>query len=140
MNKKFIEKILPHGPSMCLLDEIVDWDQHSIHAQTLSHQDEGNPMLDNGKLHSINAIEYAAQAMAVHSVLSSDQDNKLEGFLASVHDVKINCEYMEACAGPISITCKSLMQDAQGLMYLFNVTDDETTLINGRILVMRVKK
>ena len=64
-----IRELVPHAGKMCLLERVVDCDTASIRCETRSHLDRANPLRRNGHLSSVCAIEYAAQAMALHGAL-----------------------------------------------------------------------
>ncbi len=66
-----IRKLVPHAGNMCLLERVVACDAASIRCETRSHLDQSNPLRRNGHLASICAIEYAAQAMALHGALTA---------------------------------------------------------------------
>jgi predicted hotdog family 3-hydroxylacyl-ACP dehydratase len=66
-----IRELVPHAGKMCLLERVVDCDTASIRCETRSHLDRANPLRRNGHLSSVCAIEYAAQAMALHGALTA---------------------------------------------------------------------
>jgi predicted hotdog family 3-hydroxylacyl-ACP dehydratase len=70
-----IRELVPHAGKMCLLERVVDCDTASIRCETRSHLDRANPLRRNGHLSSVCAIEYAAQAMALHGALMAPGDN-----------------------------------------------------------------
>ncbi len=70
-----IRKLVPHAGNMCLLERVVACDAASIRCETRSHLDQSNPLRRNGQLASMCAIEYAAQAMALHGALTAPGDN-----------------------------------------------------------------
>src|SRR5579863_4040436 len=54
---------------MCLLEEVLSWDAQQLTCRSISHRDAGNPLRAHGRLGAACAIEYAAQALAVHGAL-----------------------------------------------------------------------
>lgn len=66
-----IRELIPHAGSMCLLQHVIEHDDTSIRCETRSHLDAYNPLRYKGRLSSLCAIEYAAQAMALHGALRS---------------------------------------------------------------------
>ena len=69
LSRNQIAERIPHAGRMVLLDEVVEWDEEHIVCRSSSHQDRANPLYLAGQLSSVCAIEYAAQAMAVHGSL-----------------------------------------------------------------------
>jgi predicted hotdog family 3-hydroxylacyl-ACP dehydratase len=70
-----IRELVPHAGKMCLLERVVDCDTASIRCETRSHLDRANPLRRNGHLSSVCAIEYAAQAMALHGALTAPRQH-----------------------------------------------------------------
>src|ERR1043166_5384913 len=69
INKAEIRTLIPHSGLMCLLDEITEWDDQSITCVSNTHRDPGNPLRRDGRLSAVHALEYGAQAAAVHGGL-----------------------------------------------------------------------
>ena len=69
LSRNQIAERIPHAGRMVLLDEVVEWDDEHIVCRSGSHQDRANPLALAGQLSSVCAVEYAAQAMAVHGSL-----------------------------------------------------------------------
>ena len=69
LDRAAIAARIPHHGTMCLLDAVDAWDSESIRCRATSHRDPANPLRDAGSLPATAAIEYAAQAMAVHGAL-----------------------------------------------------------------------
>lgn len=71
-----IARRIPHSGSMCLLERLVSWDAQAIHCTTTTHRREDNPLRTASGLLSPNAIEYAAQAMALHGGLIAEEGSE----------------------------------------------------------------
>ena len=69
IDKPEIRTLIPHAGTMCLLDNVTDWDDKSIVCTTSTHRDKTNPLRRDGRLSSLNALEYGAQAAAIHGGL-----------------------------------------------------------------------
>ena len=69
MRSPRIDALVPQQGAMCLLDEVVSFDDRSVVCRTSSHLAPGNPLRCDGRLPAIAGIEYGAQAMAVHGAL-----------------------------------------------------------------------
>ena len=75
---------------MCLLDEMLHWDRERIACATDSHRVADNPLRSRSGLQAACAIEYAAQAMALHGALVAPAGaGPQAGYLASVRGVKL---------------------------------------------------
>jgi len=86
-----IEKLIPHAGAMCLLDEVIQWDDKNISCISRTHLDINNPLREVDYLPIYALIEYGAQAMAIHGGLLAKKSNKKinEGYLAALRNVKI---------------------------------------------------
>ena len=141
INKTDLEKMIPTKGSMCLVDEVVYWNDKTIHAKTSAHLNPHNPLRIQGKLYTVTGIEYAAQTTAVHHALADYKENYGEqaqrGFLASIHQVSWQQEFVSDEIPVLDIYCDRLMQDNNGLMYAFSIKDPQAQiLLSGRLLVM----
>ena len=75
-----IYRRIPHSGAMRLLAGVTFWNDSSIVCSATSHMEIDNPLRDNGVLSNVHALEYAAQAIAVHGSLLMDEasEPKLE--------------------------------------------------------------
>lgn len=137
MNRDEICARLPHAGSMCLLEALESWDADSIVCRALSHRDAGNPLRSNNRLHAVNGVEYAAQAMALHgSLLSAPGQKPAMGYLASVRDLALHVEDLAAVAAPLRITARRLSGDSAGFVYDFEIHATDQLLLSGRITAL----
>jgi len=61
--------LLPHAGAMRLLDSVQRWDASSITCRASSHKHCENPLRFDGCLPAVTGLEYAAQAMGIHTGL-----------------------------------------------------------------------
>src|SRR5438046_10586757 len=92
INKAEIRTLIPHAGSMCLLDNVFDWNDESIVCVTNTHRDEANPLRRNGRLSALHAFEYGAQAAAVHGGLRARSAGTAaaRGYLAALRDGRLH--------------------------------------------------
>ena len=129
---------IPHSGSMCLLDRLESWTADAIHCTATSHVDPHNPLRTAGGLMAPNAIEYAAQAMALHGgLLATEGDPPSAGFLASARNVRLTVAQLDGIAGALQVRAQRLSGDARQVLYEFSVTDANGTLLaEGRAVVV----
>jgi predicted hotdog family 3-hydroxylacyl-ACP dehydratase len=129
---------IPHSGSMCLLDRLERWDAESIHCSTHSHTLADNPLRTAGGLLAPNAIEYAAQAMALHGgLLAAEGSTPSAGFLASARQVRLAVARLDDVAGALQVRARRLSGDANQVLYEFAVTNsDSHVLAEGRAVVV----
>jgi predicted hotdog family 3-hydroxylacyl-ACP dehydratase len=139
IDKSGIAARIPHSGSMCLLERVVEWDSEKIFCEAINHRDANHPLAQNGKLDATAAIEYAAQAMAVHGALiaESKADAKPRvGYLASVRDVNCNVPYLHTLAGALRIEATRLTGEESRVMYEFRVSNEGRVCVTGRAAVV----
>ena len=135
MRNPKIAALVPQQGAMCLLDEILSFDEHSIVCRTASHQSPGNPLRCDGRLPAIAGIEYGAQAMAVHGALQA-KGVAQNGLLAGARAVRCNARYLDEESGQLTVRVERLVADGRRLLYAFVVAGASTELISGRIAVV----
>ena len=130
-------QLVPHSGAMCLLQEVAEWDEEQILCLATSHHDPANPLRHEGRLPALCAIEYAAQAMAVHGGLTArkDQGKPRAGFLGSVRDVKLFADYMDDIPEPLEVRAIRQMADASHSLYELRVSAAGRELMTGRAAV-----
>ncbi len=137
MNQDEICARLPHAGRMCLLAALESWDAETIVCRAESHRDPGNPLRANQRLHAVNGVEYAAQAMALHgSLLAAPGQKPAMGYLASVRDLVLHIEDLATVAVPLRITARRLSGDLGGFVYDFEIHAEDQLLLSGRITAL----
>lgn len=126
--------LIPHDGAMCLLDEVLSWDEHGIACVARNHVDSDHPLRHRGMLHAVCGIEYAAQAMAVHGALLAGQ-SIASGFLAAVRSLKLHVERIDDQGPVLNVVANRLMAGADGLVYEFQITARAGLLLAGRATV-----
>lgn len=132
-----IRELIPHAGSMCLLDAATSWDDAHICCTATSHRDPANPLRGPQGLHSICALEYAAQAMALHGALTAGAQRRSRGgLLASARDVVLHRPHLESCGPELVVRATRLLGEDARVIYGFRVDDDLGTVIEGRAAVV----
>lgn len=83
-----VGKLIPHAGSMCLLDEVLSWDEGRIVCEAGSHLLPDNPLRQAGCLPVTAGIEYASQAMAAHGQLRVSEGAPRRGFIGVIDTVQ----------------------------------------------------
>lgn len=162
LGREQIAGLLPHAGAMMLLDEMLECEPHRIVCRCDSHRRPDHPMRTDAGLGSASAVEYAAQAMALHAALQASQqaqppkltpsaadaspsaadtspsaaDASPHGVLASVRALRLNVERLDDIAADLIVTATLHSGDAQSAMYEFCVTADARDLVSGRASVL----
>jgi predicted hotdog family 3-hydroxylacyl-ACP dehydratase len=133
-----IAKRVPHQGAMCLLDALLGWDAGEIRCRIAGHADTAHPLRSADGLPACTAIEYAAQAMALHAALSGgDGAAPTPGFLASARDVHLLVPRLDDAPGPLEVRAKRQAGDARQALYRFELADAAgRLLVSGRAAVV----
>ena len=136
-DKDAIAKIIPHTGSMCLLDGVLECDIHRIRCISGTHRDADNPMRSGNGLSALCGIEYAAQAMAVHSMWDRKINEKPQaGYLASLRDVRCKTLYLDTLCDDLIIDVERLMGDQTRAIYHSTLHAGSNDIMSGRATVV----
>lgn len=105
-------RFLPHKPPMLLLETVEAWNAESIECTASSQNDAQNPLRINGRVSSVHAMEYGAQAAAIHLSLmansAAEPVAELEAyspdrvvFLGIVRDFELAEQYLDEQPGSV---------------------------------------
>jgi len=143
LTKVEIAARVPHSGPMCLLDRVVSWNNETIICEANNHRDPGHPLARDGVLDMMAAIEYAAQAMAVHGALIAENtppfahgEEPKMGYLASVRDVSCAIPFLHELVAPLRIEATRLMGEDTRVLYEFRVASGEQICAEGRAAVV----
>jgi predicted hotdog family 3-hydroxylacyl-ACP dehydratase len=135
-----IRSMIPHSGPMCLLERVTKWDALSIECEAINHSDVSHPLAVAGKLGCLAAIEYGAQAVAIHGGLTSSEANRSDqprvGFLASVRDVQCLVATLHQFSVPLKVTAVQQMAEATRAIYDFQVHAGEILCATGRAAIV----
>ncbi|HNG78278.1 MAG TPA: hydroxymyristoyl-ACP dehydratase [Burkholderiaceae bacterium] len=138
LDQAAIAALIPHAGRMCLLARCLGWDTQRIRCQADSHRDAGNPLRSASGLLAPVAIEYAAQAMALHGGLLARAagGEASPGFLASARQVELLRDRLDDLAGPLDVEAERQAGDERQILYAFTVSHAGQPLVRGRAAVV----
>ena len=133
-----IAGLIPHAGAMCLLARVETWDAQRIRCIATNQQDGDHPLRSASGLLASAAIEYAAQAAAVHGGLQARAagGTAAPGFLASARGVTLHRLRLDELAGELAIEVEHLAGEGRQLLYAFTVRHSEGTVADGRLAVV----
>lgn len=133
-----IAALIPHQGRMCLLEAVLACDAQHIRCRASSHRAADHPLRTPQGLLAPVAIEYAAQAMALHGALNAKPGVQgRPGFLASARGVKLHVPRLDDVAGDLLVSVEHLAGDERQALYRFAVHDDGgRALVDGRATVV----
>jgi predicted hotdog family 3-hydroxylacyl-ACP dehydratase len=139
INKAEIRTLIPHSGTMCLLDEVTQWDDRSITCITNTHRDPANPLRRDERLSAVHAFEYGAQAAAVHGGLRARSVGKIAppGYLAALRDARLHVAFLDDIRSPLQICANRLFGDGANTVYECRVLADNVLLANARVTIIQ---
>ncbi|MEP7296150.1 MAG: hydroxymyristoyl-ACP dehydratase [Burkholderiales bacterium] len=134
-----IAALIPHSGTMCLLARLDTWDANHIVCAATNHRDADHPLRTRRGLLAPVAIEYAAQAMALHGALIGQAAGRpaTPGFLASARGVQLHVLRLDDLPpGELRIEATRQAGDAQQILYAFHVSHAGQPIAEGRAAVV----
>jgi len=133
-----IRALIPHAGTMCLLEEVVDWNADGATVVTRTHLAPGNPLRRESGLSAICLCEYGAQAMAIHGALVARAAGRSlpPGLLVSLREVELFVSSAGDLPGELRVAVERLTGGASGLQYRFRVSHSGTVVARGRAAII----
>jgi len=140
LDQRGIAALIPHSGAMCLLARLERWDMQRIVCSATNHRDPQHPLRTRRGLLAPVAIEYAAQAMALHGALIGQAVGSpaTPGFLASARGVTLHVLRLDELADDAELHIEATRQagDAQQILYAFDVRHAGRPIAEGRAAVV----
>lgn len=133
-----IARRIPHAGAMCLLDRVLTWSSEALACAITNHAAADHPLRGPTGLAAPCAIEYAAQAMALHGSLCAAQGEAPKpGFLVSARQVRLWQPWLDLAPGPLVVAVRRLAGAERQAAYGFTLHDaDGNCLVEGRATVV----
>jgi predicted hotdog family 3-hydroxylacyl-ACP dehydratase len=133
-----IAQLIPHRGPMCLLERLEYWDAERIVCAATNQRDPHHPLRTRSGLLAPCAIEYAAQAMALHGALLAQAAgaSATPGFLASARGVQCHVLRLDELDGELRVEATRLAGDERQILYVFAVTHAGRPVADGRAAVV----
>lgn len=134
LNHADIERLLPHKGAMCFIGTVTDWDAENISCSAAA-PGAAHPLVRNGRVSTLVAVEYAAQATALHGALLAAVTRPQAGMLATLRDVSFHGAWFPVNRNLLTIHAKLLSRTDGGCSYSFKVTSHHQHIASGFLLV-----
>jgi len=134
LDRAGIERLVPQRDTMCLLDAVTAWDPIHIRC-TAAAPGPTHPLARDQTVPAVAAIEYAAQATAVHGALLEQAVAPRAGLLAKLGEVQLHTDRIPSDGTALQVHAQRLGQSAAGCLYGFEVACGQQPVASGRLLV-----
>ena len=123
---------------MCLLDEVIGWDDQTIVCMSQTHLDPANPLRRGDHLSVVHAVEYGAQAAAVHGGLRARAagTSAAPGYVAAMRDVQFQMERLDEIETPLEVRAERLFGEAANTVYDCQIFGGGKLVAQGRVTIM----
>ena len=130
--------LVPHAGSMCLLDEVISWDEARVICRSASHRRADHPLRRDGFLPAIHLLEYAAQATAVHGALvaAAGGSSAPVKYLTGAREFDLHVTSLDDIQADLHIDAERLLAMGDSALYRFHVSADGRTLATGRLTIV----
>jgi len=130
--------LIPHQGTMCLWDEVIEWDAQRIRLRAGNHRNVAHPLRSGGMLRAIHLCEYGAQAMAVHGGLRARASGSVAkpGLLVALRGVQLHVARIDDLPGALECEAEVLVEAEASQQYGFRIHHAGTLLAEGRAAVM----
>jgi predicted hotdog family 3-hydroxylacyl-ACP dehydratase len=134
----WIARHIPHQGSMCLLDQVLDWDASHVRCRSQAHRSTDNPLRAHDRLGAVCGIEFAAQAMAVHGALLAPDAHfeRRAGYLISVRRVALHVARLDDIEHDLVVDADRVGGDDATVLYQFSVSAGSAVLLSGRAAIL----
>jgi predicted hotdog family 3-hydroxylacyl-ACP dehydratase len=138
IDKAEIRTLIPHSGTMCLLDAVVSWDDEAILCLTNTHRDASNPLRRGEQLSALHALEYGAQAAAIHGGLRARAAGTTAPpcYLAAIRDAHLHILRLDDLSSPLEIRARRLFGDAGNTIYQCSISAGGIPIADGRVTIM----
>jgi predicted hotdog family 3-hydroxylacyl-ACP dehydratase len=134
LGRSQIEVMLPHAGTMCLLDTVEAWDAHAVHC-TAAAPGASHPLRRDGLVPAIAAVEYAAQATAVHGSLLGGEGQRAGGMLVKLSDVVLHADSLPASGAALDVRAWMKARAQSGCRYAFAVSAGGEPIADGMLTI-----
>ena len=123
---------------MCLLECVIEWNDRSIVCTSNTHRDLLNPLRRDGQLAGVHALEYGAQAAAVHGGLRARAAGApaAPGYVAALRDARLHVSRLDDIESPLEVRAIRLFGDQANTVYECRVSAGDRLLAEGRVTIM----
>ena len=127
-----VATLIPHAGAMRLIDQVDAAASEEIVCSSRSHLSLDNPLRVNGMLPASAAIEYAAQAMAIHAAIIQGGPPR-RGVLVVASGVTWSGDRLDATEAPVIVRATRLASMAGSAQYAFTVSAGTDVEVAGTL-------
>ena len=140
LDRNAICELIPHAGSMCLLDGVETWDENRIICTARTHYSPDNPLRSARGVPAITALEYGAQAMAVHGGLRARIQRRCisNGYLAAVHDARFHIDRLDLVQQPLIIDALRLISSDTNQIYQIEIRATKLSIAEARLTIINL--
>ena len=124
---------------MVLLDAVEWFNAKEIVCGATSHRRTDNPLRRDGLLPIYAAMEYAAQAMAIHAALTTGGVARA-GVLGSVRGFRAHIHRLDEIEEPLQVYASLRQAEPTSAVYTFSIRAGDEEIASGQAAVFYAKE
>ena len=128
-----LDALLPHAGASRLIERVLTFDGERIVCEGRPPADPDHPLRLDGVLPAAIAVEYGAQAMAIHGALADPaRRSPRVGWLVAVRELRFGVERLDAIDVPLRVEAERVLALGDQVAYRFEVRAGDEVLAAGR--------
>jgi predicted hotdog family 3-hydroxylacyl-ACP dehydratase len=132
LSRQEIERLLPQKAAMCLIDSAsADEDDALICLADAARAD--HPLREPEGVAAEHAIEYGAQAAALHRCLTAREQSAAGGLLLQIRKAEFHVRWLDRLPQPLAVSARCVLASSEAASYRFEVRSGETLAARGEL-------
>ncbi len=132
LGRREIERLLPQKAAMCLIDSVSAHEGSALLCLADAARDD-HPLRESEGVAVEHAIEYGAQAAALHRCLTSHQRSAAGGLLLQIRKAEFLVRWLDRLPQPLQISAHCLLASSEAANYRFEIRGGQTVAARGEL-------
>lgn len=141
MKQKYpaIETLLPHGPTIRMIDRLDAWEEGYVRCSTTVRTD--SPFVQNGQLSTLITLEHLAQTVAAYLGYEAHLRGKGPsiGMVVACRDYRLMRPYLQV-GDALRIEAKMIQGDIEHSQFRGEVYVSDVCVVSGVLTLVRSQK
>jgi predicted hotdog family 3-hydroxylacyl-ACP dehydratase len=133
LDRREIEHLLPQKGAMCLIDSSLATTGDCIVCAADASRDD-HPLREGEGVSVVHAVEYGAQAAALHRLVCGLETGPASGgLLLRIRKAQFFVQWLDRLPQPLRISAQCLQASSEAATYCFEISAGETLAASGEL-------